>query len=98
MRGIREHGRPRTEGDTLVHAVYLADVLAKAAGAGLDDNSLGDGPDVEAFARAMGELGLDRGRLRRAPAPGRAALGRGREPLRLTQSVAFAGESSDHRV
>jgi HD-like signal output (HDOD) protein len=56
--GIREHGRPRADGDTLVHAVYLADVLAKAVGAGAADNSLGDGPDVEAFARAMGELGL----------------------------------------
>jgi len=58
VRGIREHGRPRTDGDTLVHAVYLADVLAKSVGAGVADNSLGDGPDVEAFARAMGELGL----------------------------------------
>ena len=58
VRGIREHGRARADGDTLVHAVYLADVLAEAAGAGAGDNALGDGPDVEAFARAMGELGL----------------------------------------
>ena len=49
---------PRTEGDTLVHAVYLSDVLAKAVGAGLDRRLPSDGPDVEAFARAMGELGL----------------------------------------
>ena len=53
IRGIREHGRPRPGSDALVHAVYLADVLAKAAGAGADDNA-----DVEAFTRAMGELGL----------------------------------------
>jgi HD-like signal output (HDOD) protein len=58
VRGIREHGRPRTDGDTLVHAVYLADMVAKAAGAGLVGDFLGDGPDVEAFARAVGELGL----------------------------------------
>ena len=44
---------PTPSGDVLVHAVYLADVLAKAVGAGPDDN-----PDLEAFARAMGELGL----------------------------------------
>jgi HD-like signal output (HDOD) protein len=54
--GIREHGRPRPGSDALVHAVYLADVLAKAIGAGADDNS-----DVEAFTRAMGELGLTSG-------------------------------------
>jgi HD-like signal output (HDOD) protein len=53
VRGIREHGRPRPGTDALVHAVYLADVLAKAAGAGVDDN-----PDLEAFAGSMGELGL----------------------------------------
>jgi HD-like signal output (HDOD) protein len=53
VRGIREHGRPRAGSDALVHAVYLADVLAKAVGAGADDNA-----DLEAFAQAMGELGL----------------------------------------
>lgn len=53
IRGIREHGRPRPGGDALVQAVYLADVLAKAVGAGPDDNA-----DLEAFAQAMGELGL----------------------------------------
>jgi HD-like signal output (HDOD) protein len=61
VRGIREHGRPRSDGDTLVHAVFLADELAKAVGTGARDDSLGDGPDVEAFARAIGELGLAAG-------------------------------------
>jgi HD-like signal output (HDOD) protein len=58
VRGIQEHERPRNDGDTLVHAVYLSDVLAETVGAGVERNSLGDGPDVEAFTRAMGELGL----------------------------------------
>lgn len=53
VRGIREHGRPRPESDVLVHAVYLSDVLAKAAGAGIDDNA-----DPVAYDRAMNELGL----------------------------------------
>jgi HD-like signal output (HDOD) protein len=53
VRGIREHGRPRTAGDTLVHAVYLSDALAKATGAGADDN-----PDAPAFTRSMRELGF----------------------------------------
>jgi HD-like signal output (HDOD) protein len=64
VRGIREHGCPRPAPavppspesgprDTLVAAVYLADALAKAVGAGLDDN-----PDPAAFAAAMAELGL----------------------------------------
>jgi HD-like signal output (HDOD) protein len=57
VRGIREHGRPRADGDTLMHALYLADVLAKSVGAGLGDNA-DDGPDVEGFARAIGGLGL----------------------------------------
>ena len=54
VRGIREHGRPSPGADALVHAVYLADVLAKAAGAGLDDN-----PDPETVACSMSELGID---------------------------------------
>jgi len=58
VRGIREHGLPRTDGDTLVHAVYLADMVAKAAGAGIGCDTFGDGPDVEAVARAVGALGL----------------------------------------
>ena len=53
IRGIREHGRPRPESDVLVHAVYLADELAKAAGAGIDDNA-----DPVAYERALEELGL----------------------------------------
>jgi HD-like signal output (HDOD) protein len=62
VRGIREHGCPRPAPalapsdqprDTLVAAVHLSDVVAKAVGAGIDDN-----PDPVAFASAMGELGL----------------------------------------
>jgi putative nucleotidyltransferase with HDIG domain len=53
VRGIREHGCPRAGGDSLVHAVYLGDAIAKAVGAGRDDNA-----DLEAFDRAMDELGL----------------------------------------
>jgi putative nucleotidyltransferase with HDIG domain len=53
VRGIREHGRPGVDGDVLVHAVYLSDVLAKAVGAGLDDNV-----DPDARTRALGELGF----------------------------------------
>lgn len=39
--------------DPIVHGVHLADVVAKAVAGGPDDNA-----DLEAFARAMGELGL----------------------------------------
>jgi HD-like signal output (HDOD) protein len=96
VRGIREHGRPRTAGDTLVHAVYLADVLAKVVGAGLDRDSLGDGPDVEAFARAMGELGLgaaDFDELRLLVGQRLAEV-----ESRFDDQASFAGEGSDHRV
>ena len=34
VQGIREHGRPRPGSGGIVHAVYVADVLAKAVGAG----------------------------------------------------------------
>jgi HD-like signal output (HDOD) protein len=53
VRGIREHGRPRPGRDVLVHAVYLADALAKAVSAGPDDNT-----DPGALARSVAELGL----------------------------------------
>jgi HD-like signal output (HDOD) protein len=66
VRGIRGHGCPRPapavmpaapgERDTLVAAVYLADALAKAVGAGIDDN-----PDPDAWAAAMAELALGAG-------------------------------------
>ena len=96
VRGISEHGRPRTPGDTLVHAVYLSDVLAQAVGTGSEDSSLGDGPDVEAFARAMGELGLtaaDFDELRVLVAQ------RLREvESRFEDSSSVPVESSDHRV
>ena len=36
-----------------MHTVFLADALAKATGAGA-----GDGPERDAFARSLGELGL----------------------------------------
>jgi HD-like signal output (HDOD) protein len=58
VRGIREHGNPRPpvsspEGDTLVASVFLADELAKAVGAGLDDN-----PNAPALAAAKADLGV----------------------------------------
>ena len=69
VRGIREHGRPRPESDALVHAVYLADVLAKAAGAGIDDNRA-----IRVGVRpGDGGARPDPDRLRRAEAAGRAA-------------------------
>ena len=44
---------PGPGGDALVHAVYLADVLAKAVGAGLDDNADSGPADLErSMARA----------------------------------------------
>lgn len=56
VRGIRDHGRPGPGGDPLVHTVFLADALAKAAGAGA-----GDEPDRDAFAHSLGTLGLTPG-------------------------------------
>jgi putative nucleotidyltransferase with HDIG domain len=53
VRGIREHARPRPGSDGLVHAVYLADAMAKAVGAGPDDNA-----DEVALVQAVSELGL----------------------------------------
>ena len=66
VRGIREHGCPRTTPassvsdsggrsgqDVLVAAVYLSDALAKAVGAGPDDN-----PDPASLSAAMTDLGL----------------------------------------
>jgi len=64
VRGIRQHGctRPiagpapdqrRDGADTLVAAVHLSDALAKAVGAGIDDN-----PNPLAVASAMVELGV----------------------------------------
>jgi HD-like signal output (HDOD) protein len=63
VRGIRRHGctRPiapasgelRDGADTLVAAVHVADAVAKAVGAGIDDN-----PNPVAVASAMVELGL----------------------------------------
>jgi HD-like signal output (HDOD) protein len=53
VRGIRRHGRPRPGDDPIVHTVFLSDTLAKAVGAGRDDNA-----DPPALARAMQELGL----------------------------------------
>jgi len=59
VRGIRDHGRPRADGDALVQAVHLADVLAKAVGADDGDGTHAEQPDdVESFTAAMGELGL----------------------------------------
>jgi putative nucleotidyltransferase with HDIG domain len=52
VRGIRDHGRPEPGGDGIVHAVYIADALAKAVGAGPDDNS------DAALAGSLAELGL----------------------------------------
>lgn len=51
--GIRGHGHPRAGDDLIVHAVFLADGLAKSVGAGADDNR-----DGQAEAVAMAELGL----------------------------------------
>jgi putative nucleotidyltransferase with HDIG domain len=97
VRGIREHGRPRADSDTLVHAVYLADVLAKSVGAGVADSSLGDGPDVEAFAGAMGELGLsatDFDELRLLVAERLAEI----ESRYEDAAPAVPAQGSDHRV
>ena len=58
VQGIREHGRPRPGCNAIVYTVYLADVLAKAAGAGLGDDSYLRGADLEEFESAQLELGL----------------------------------------
>ncbi|MGO9875491.1 MAG: HDOD domain-containing protein [Acidimicrobiia bacterium] len=58
VRAIGEHARPGADADTVVYAVYLADVVALSVGAGTDGTSFAEGPDVETFARAMGEIGL----------------------------------------
>jgi putative nucleotidyltransferase with HDIG domain len=54
--GIAAHHSPGSAPggtDPIVHGVHLADVVAKAVGGGLDDNA-----DLEAFALAMGDLGV----------------------------------------
>jgi HD-like signal output (HDOD) protein len=52
VQGIREHGRPRPDSAGIVHAVYVADALAKAVGAGPDDNS------DDALTGALDAMGL----------------------------------------
>src|SRR5262249_55552460 len=52
VQGIRDHGRPRPGSGKTVHAVHVAAALAKAVGAGPDENSDG------ALAGALEELGL----------------------------------------
>ena len=98
VRGIREHGRPRTDGDTLVHAVYLSDVLAKAVGR----RARRQLPRRRARRRGVrpgdGRARPRRGRLRRAPRAGRRSAwprSRRRFDGRVRRS---ADESSDHRV
>ena len=61
VRGIREHGRPGPDSDALVHAVYLSDALAKAVGAGIDDN-----PDPGRLRPGRAGARPLRGRCRRA--------------------------------
>jgi len=51
--GITHHHAPERVGEPIAYGVHLADVIAKAAGAGPDDNA-----ELETFAHAMGELGL----------------------------------------
>jgi len=59
VRAIGEHARPGADADTVVYAVYLADVVATSVGAGTGRAWLADdSPDLETFARAMGEIGL----------------------------------------
>ena len=60
MAGIRAHhgaeagfGAGSGADAAIAHGVLIADVVAKAVAGGPDDN-----PDLEAFARATGELGL----------------------------------------
>ncbi len=59
--GIERHhstkGQAHSESTVLIaYAVHLCDVVAKAVGAGTDDNT-----EIETFARAMGELGISAG-------------------------------------
>ncbi len=58
VQGIREHGRPRPGCSALVYTVYLSDVLAKAAGAGLGDDSFLRETDLETLGSAQCELGI----------------------------------------
>jgi HD-like signal output (HDOD) protein len=51
--GIAHHHAPERADTPVAYGVHLADVIAKAAGFGPDDNA-----ELETFARAMGELGL----------------------------------------
>jgi putative nucleotidyltransferase with HDIG domain len=51
--GIAHHHAPERADKPVAYGVHLADVIAKAAGFGPDDNA-----ELETFARAMGELGL----------------------------------------
>ena len=52
-RGITHHHRPDRAPGLLTYGVHVADVVAKAVGAGPDDNA-----DLEMYAEAAGELGL----------------------------------------
>jgi len=51
--GITNHHAPERVDAPIAYGVHLADVIAKAAGAGPDDNA-----ELETFAQAMGELGI----------------------------------------
>jgi putative nucleotidyltransferase with HDIG domain len=53
VRGIGYHHDPRLGGELICFAVHLADVVAKAVGAGLEDN-----PDLETYAAAVQALDL----------------------------------------
>jgi HD-like signal output (HDOD) protein len=53
VRGIGYHHNPTLGGDTICYAVHLCDVVAKAVGAGLEDNA-----DLETYANAVHQLGL----------------------------------------
>ena len=53
VRGIGYHHNPTLGGDTICYAVHLCDVVAKAVGAGLEDNA-----DLETYANSVYELGL----------------------------------------
>jgi HD-like signal output (HDOD) protein len=53
VRGIGYHHDPMLGGEPICFAVHLADVIAKAVGAGLEDN-----PDLETYANAVHALGL----------------------------------------
>jgi hypothetical protein len=53
VRGIGYHHNPSLGGDLICDAVHLCDVVAKAVGAGLEDNA-----DLETYAHAVERLGL----------------------------------------